>query len=92
MASRGSSRSLVGLQLLAIGRIPRCKSCPRYRSLQQDHRRSAVSEHPLPQIPGGCTHQVCDPLVARHEAGRAGDRAQDSDRWIGVSPTGQAVP
>jgi len=56
---------LDGLRLLALGRIPRCSSCPRFRSLVAAHERGfAVAGEPG-AVPAHCRHEVCAPLVAR---------------------------
>ena len=51
------------LRILALGRIPRCTRCPRYRELARRERKG-----PLPPVPPACNHQVCAPLVARFDA------------------------
>ncbi len=51
---------LDGLRILALGRIPHCTRCPRYRELARRERKG-----PLPPVPPGCNHQVCAPLAAR---------------------------
>ena len=66
--NRGSVESeMDGLRLIALGRIPRCGDCPRYRALLAAERDEAVSAAPLPAIPAQCTWQVCAPLARRYE-------------------------
>ena len=55
---------LDSLRLIALGRIPRCGSCSRYRALLEAHDgESEVT--PWPPAPVSCSHQVCGPLVSR---------------------------
>lgn len=56
---------LDGLRLIALGRIPRCASCPRYRALVAQHTLDAPTAEAMPTVPGFCHHEVCAPLVAR---------------------------
>ena len=56
---------LDGLRLLALGRIPRCGSCPRFHALIDAHTRGAKIGGCLPAVPDHCTHQVCAPLSVR---------------------------
>ena len=60
---------LDGLRLLALGRIPRCGSCPRLKALVDVHAREAKISGFLPDAPDHCTHQVCAPLIDRYESG-----------------------
>jgi hypothetical protein len=59
---------LDGLRLIALGRIPRCRDCPRFRTLVVVRSRGGCLPATLPSVPAGCTHQVCAPLVARRMA------------------------
>jgi len=59
---------LDGLRLIALGRIPRCADCPRYRALVRTHDGRRLPGTFLPAVPEGCTHQVCEPLVHRLNA------------------------
>jgi hypothetical protein len=68
------SNDLDGLRLLALGRIPRCGSCPRFRSLVAIHAGSRAGD--LPAVPAFCTHAVCAPLAARWDAQRRGGEAR----------------
>ncbi len=56
-----------GLRLFALGRIPRCGRCPRYRALSLSRARADRRPESLPVVPEFCTYQLCAPLVARHE-------------------------
>jgi hypothetical protein len=72
MDQKPNSRSVHdvdGLRLFALGRIPRCTDCPRYRALVRAHSSGAFRVAMLPTVPDGCAHQVCAPLVDRY-AGR----------------------
>ena len=62
---------LDGLRLLALGRIPRCDGCPRFRALVDGHDNGDTRHGPLPDVPDYCTHQVCAPLVIRYECAEA---------------------
>ncbi len=57
-----------GLRLFALGRIPRCGRCPRYRGLSRGRDRTALRLESLPAVPDFCTYQLCAPLAARYEA------------------------
>lgn len=52
------------LRLFAMGRIPRCKQCPRYAALSIAGEPRA----PLPPKPGHCRHEVCAPMARRFQA------------------------
>jgi len=57
-----------GLRLMALGRIPRCADCPRYRALVDGHqecRGGRVPSAAMPAVPGYCHFQVCAPMAAR---------------------------
>ena len=56
-----------GLRLFALGRIPRCKRCPRYRALSRPRARADRRPESLPAVPEFCTYQLCAPLVAHYE-------------------------
>ena len=52
------------LRLFAMGRIPRCRKCPRYEALSIAGEPRA----PLPQKPDGCKHEICAPMTRRFQA------------------------
>jgi hypothetical protein len=52
------------LRLFALGRIPRCKQCPRYAALSV----SGEPRSPLPARPKQCKHEICAPMSRRFEA------------------------
>lgn len=56
---------LDGLRLLALSRIPRCGTCPRFHALVEAHDRGLRVGGRLPGAPAYCSHEVCAPLVAR---------------------------
>jgi hypothetical protein len=56
-----------GLRLLALGRIQRCRRCPRYRVLSETRGRKTPPSSALPGVPAFCSYQVCAPLVARYD-------------------------
>jgi hypothetical protein len=58
------------LRLVALGRIPRCGVCPRYRALRAAHRSGSRAMTPMPPVPESCTHEVCAPIAARYRAVR----------------------
>ena len=68
---------LDGLRLLALGRIPRCGSCPRFDALAEVHARGIRVHGLLPDAPEHCTHQVCAPLIARFECGLEEETTKD---------------
>jgi hypothetical protein len=56
------------LRLMALGRIPRCVDCPRYRALVDGHQECSMGRVPrvvMPAVPGYCHFQVCAPMAAR---------------------------
>jgi len=56
------------LRLFALGRVPRCGRCPRYRALSfVGPNREDRQPEALPAVPEFCTYQLCAPLVARYE-------------------------
>jgi len=55
---------LDSLRLMAIGRIPRCRNCSRYRGLVEAHAEPGIARA-LAAPPSHCTYQVCAPLAAR---------------------------
>ena len=57
-----------GLRLLALGRVPRCGSCPRYHGLVALHAAAAAGRRALPEVPADCSYQFCAPLARRYEA------------------------
>ena len=66
-SERKVSENLDGLRLLALGRIPRCTDCPRYRALVAEHANGSGPVAPLPAVPQACHHAVCAPLAVRYE-------------------------
>ena len=59
-----------GLRLMALGRIPRCADCPRYRALIEQHQECRAGRAPsaaMPAVPDYCHFQVCAPMAARFE-------------------------
>ena len=56
-----------GLRLFALGRIPRCGRCPRYRALSLSRATTDRQPESLPGVPEFCTYQLCAPLAARYE-------------------------
>ncbi len=56
-----------GLRLFALGRVPRCGRCSRYRALTRARDRSVLGLESLPAVPDFCTYQLCAPLSARYE-------------------------
>ena len=54
------------LRLFALGRIPRCARCPRYHALVAADAGLPMFSPVLPTAPVFCSHQVCAPLVDRH--------------------------
>ena len=83
-----ASNDLDGLRLLALSRIPRCGSCPRFGSLVEAYVAAQEDERPsreLGAVPANCTHQVCAPLAERFRpAQTVGSRAR-------VAPFSQAL-
>jgi len=70
---------LDGLRLLALGRIPRCGSCPRFGALADAHARGTKICGLLPDAPDHCTHQVCSPLMIRFASGLEEEAAKDGE-------------
>jgi len=60
-----ASDDLDGLRLLALSRIPRCGTCPRFSTLVEAYAQEQGQIREIGAVPAGCTHQVCAPLVAR---------------------------
>jgi hypothetical protein len=60
------ARGLDSLRLFALGRIPRCGRCDRYRVFLASVARLGGAAEPLPEVPASCTYQVCAPLAARY--------------------------
>jgi len=56
-----------GLRLFALGRVPRCGRCPRYRALSRACASENQRRESLPPVPEFCTYQLCTPLAARYE-------------------------
>jgi hypothetical protein len=67
------------LELIALGRIPRCMGCPRYAAMLTLH----VGGHPwkgdMPAVPLYCSHQVCAPLAVRLSSRACAAGAPPSD-------------
>ena len=61
-----ASNDLDGLRLLALSRIPRCGSCPRFGSLVEAYAHDERPVRELGGVPSNCTHQVCAPLAERY--------------------------
>ena len=69
MGSRSNAKAsndLDGLRLLALSRIPRCGSCPRFGSLVEAYVHDECPSRELGPVPVSCTHQVCAPLAERY--------------------------
>jgi hypothetical protein len=49
------------LRLFALGRVPRCGRCPRYRAMLAVGARATA----IPGPPAYCSYQICAPLAAR---------------------------
>jgi hypothetical protein len=60
-------RDLDDLRLLALSRIPRCKTCGRLRALREARRRGDRLHGRLPAVPAGCSTPYCAPLATRYE-------------------------
>jgi hypothetical protein len=65
------------LRLLALGRIPRCERCARYRALASTHAAPRGLRLALPAVPDFCVYQVCAPLAARYEEEAVGAAGVD---------------
>ncbi len=63
------------LRLFALGRVPRCGRCPRYRTLFLADTRTDRRLQSLPAVPEFCTYQLCAPLAARYEGVVASSRS-----------------
>ena len=59
---------LDGLRLLGLGRVPRCKRCPRYDDLVEHYVDSRAATTRLAGAPADCEHCYCAPLARRYEA------------------------
>ena len=64
-------RDLASLRLFAMGRIPRCAGCPRYRALLALQSFAPAPSGRLPAVPAYCHYQVCAPMAARYETAAA---------------------
>jgi hypothetical protein len=71
------AEDLDGLRLLALSRIPRCGTCPRFRALVDAHDGGSRLRDNLPAVPDYCTHQVCTPLAARWTEPEPVEAAED---------------
>jgi hypothetical protein len=69
------SNDLDGLRLLALSRIPRCGSCPRFGSLVEAYAGDERPMRQLGSVPANCTHQVCAPLAERYRPPEAAPRS-----------------
>jgi len=65
MNNGGGRRDVDSLRLVALSRIPRCASCPRFHALYRAYESSAMLGNTLPMAPSNCHHQVCGPMVHR---------------------------
>lgn len=61
-------RDIDGYRLLALSRIPQCKNCLIYRSLQNAHETRGIMSDPPPPVNMLCSHPYCAPLVTRFSA------------------------
>jgi hypothetical protein len=59
---------LDGLRLIGLGRIPRCKDCPRFADLIESYVNPRQNEGRLASAPRGCAHQCCAPIARRYGA------------------------
>ena len=66
MSRSKPSESLDELRLIALSRIPRCKTCPRFHALDAVRERPSTVLGRLPVVPASCTHEVCAPMAARY--------------------------
>ena len=55
MSPRLELKEVDRLRLVALGRIPRCGSCPRYRALRAAHRAGKGVSGCMPAAPAACT-------------------------------------
>jgi hypothetical protein len=64
------------LRMFALGRVPRCGRCPRYRALSvAEPNRQDRQLASLPAVPEFCTYQLCAPLVTRYAGWVAPERS-----------------
>jgi hypothetical protein len=63
-----------GWRLLALGRVPRCERCPRYRALNEARALPGRPRAALPQVPRFCSYQLCAPLATRYGSVAASPR------------------
>jgi len=59
-------RDMDHMRLLGISRIPRCANCPRLPELAAALKRGSGRAGSLSDLPAGCRHEVCRPLVERY--------------------------
>lgn len=61
-------RDMDGLRLAALGRIERCKGCPRYSALVSVYRAAGpgAPRTRLPEVPRNCGFAACAPLASRY--------------------------
>jgi len=59
---------LDGLRLIGLGRIPRCKDCPRYADLVESYLDPLKHGAGLASAPAGCADQYCAPIARRYAA------------------------
>jgi len=56
------------LRLLALGRVPRCQRCQRFRAMNTAGAVPGLRVDSLPAVPPFCTYQLCAPLATRFES------------------------
>ena len=59
---------LDGLRLIGLGRVPRCRRCPRYANLVEHYVDSRAATTRLAKVPADCVHCYCAPLAKRYDA------------------------
>ena len=57
-----------GLRLVALGRVPRCQRCQRFRAMNTAGAAPGLRVASLPAVPDFCTYQLCAPLATRYES------------------------
>ena len=57
-----------GLRLFALGRVPRCQRCQRFRAMNTAGAAPGLHVVSLPAVPEFCTYQLCAPLATRYES------------------------
>jgi hypothetical protein len=61
---------LDGLRLIGLGRVPRCRRCPRYADLVEHYVDPPTAATGLAAVPADCDHCYCAPLASRYEDSR----------------------